>query len=560
MRIALAQINPVIGDFKANQKLIMEYACKAKEKEHCDLVLFPELSLCGAPLCDLINQARFAESNVQALQELTESLPKDIAVGLGYIKQSPFYYGKKFLNVYGIIHNKKIVFEQMKKSFIKNDVFEFKGERIGIILGSDIWNLKDTWYKDVWQGEHSWLTKDIINWNFSLFCIPSVFPYISGNYAERLEKIVDINKHWNIPVINVNMVGANDSIIFDGRSFVSIAQDDELSAKSFEEDLLCFDTPSAGTKSASSKPGNSQTKNAQFKTRVNDPDELENALVLGIRDYMKKCMFKKAHLGLSGGIDSALVAYLAVKAIGKENIVSINMPSRFSSQGSKDDSKELAENLGIKYEVIPIEPIFEATLSAVKDIFAEGNFDNKQFDIAEENLQARIRGTLLMAYANKFNSMLFASGNKSEAAMGYCTMYGDTNGALMPIGDIFKTEVFSLCKRINERSIAETGKAIIPQAIIDKPPSAELRPNQKDEDSLPPYDTLDEVLKLILYKNLSLDEITAMGFNKDMVCRILRTMALSEWKYCQLPPLLKVSEYSFGPGRNMPIARAIFEV
>ena len=557
MRIALAQINPVIGDFTANQKLILEYARKAKDEAKCDLVLFPELSLCGAPLLDLVKQVKFAKANKEAFEKLAESLPGDIAVGLGYVKQSPFFYGNTLLNVYGIIHNKKIVFEQMKKSFIKNDVFEFKGERIGIILGSDVWHLNDAWSKDVWQGEHSWLTKDIINWNLSLLCIPSAFPYITGNYSERLEKIGEINRQWNIPVINVNMVGANDAIIFDGRSFVTTASGSVLAAKSFEEDLLCFNYSTD-----SAKTENQKIFETSFS--ANDPDELENALVLGIRDYMKKCGFTKAHLGLSGGIDSALVACLAAKAAGAENIVCLNMPSRFSSRGSKDDSKELAENLGVKYEVISIEPMFEAALSSMEGFVGEGFvekeiFENKPFGIAEENIQARIRGVLLMAYSSKFNYMLLAAGNKSETAMGYCTMYGDTNGALMPIGDIFKTEVYSLCKRINERSIAETGKAIIPQSIIDKPPSAELRPDQKDQDFLPPYDLLDEVLSLILYRNLSMEEIIAMGFDKDIVSRIIRTIARSEWKIRQLPPFLKVSEHSFSMDRKMPIARAVYE-
>jgi NAD+ synthase (glutamine-hydrolysing) len=276
---------------------------------------------------------------------------------------------------------------------------------------------------------------------------------------------------------------------------------------------------------------------------------------MGIRDYMGKCGFKRAHLGLSGGIDSALVAYLGVKAVGADNMVCFSMPSRFSSQGSKDDAAELAATLGCRYEVLPIEPVFQSFLSTL-----EGVFEKRPFDIAEENLQARVRGTLLMGFSNKFNSMLLTTGNKSELAMGYCTLYGDMNGALGPIGDVFKTEVFALCRRINERALAAGGRTIIPQAIIDKPPSAELRPNQKDQDSLPPYEILDKILRCYLYDNLAKDEIAKQGWDEELAGRIIHTVARAEFKRRQAPPVLKVSPRAFGMGRRMPIARAVYEV
>ena len=269
---------------------------------------------------------------------------------------------------------------------------------------------------------------------------------------------------------------------------------------------------------------------------INNLDKLEDTLVLGIRDFMQKYGFCRAHLGLSGGLDSALVAYLAVQAIGPENIVCISMPSRFSSQGSKDDAAELAANLGCRYEILPIEECYSAFLSTL-----EGIFENRPFDITEENIQSRIRSVLLMAYSNKFGSMLLNSGNKSEIAMGYCTLYGDTCGALGPIGDIFKTEAYAICRRINERSIAENGRSIIPQAIIDKPPSAELRPNQKDEDSLPPYDVLDAILELYLHQKISPEDIIKKGWDRELVDRIIDTVARSEFKRLQMPPVLKVS-------------------
>jgi NAD+ synthase (glutamine-hydrolysing) len=283
-------------------------------------------------------------------------------------------------------------------------------------------------------------------------------------------------------------------------------------------------------------------------------DVIENALVLGIKDYMSKCGFSRCHLGLSGGIDSALVAYLAVRAVGKDNAVCFSMPSRFSSQGSKDDAAELAENLKCRYEVLAIEPVFECYLSSLAEVF-----ENRPFDIAEENLQARIRGTLLMAFSNKFNSMLLTTGNKSELAMGYCTLYGDMNGALCPIGDLFKTEVFALCRRINARCIERGEKQVIPEAVLTKPPSAELRPNQTDQDNLPPYEELDEVLRLYLFENLSADEIAARGIDRELAARIIKSVARSEFKRRQAPPVLKVSPRAFGMGRRMPLARSVYE-
>jgi NAD+ synthase (glutamine-hydrolysing) len=262
-------------------------------------------------------------------------------------------------------------------------------------------------------------------------------------------------------------------------------------------------------------------------------DSIEDTLVAGIRDYTARYGFTHTHLGLSGGIDSALVAYLAVKAIGNKNVVCFSMPSRFSSQGSRDHAALLAEKLCCRYETLPIETIFAAYLSTLENVF-----EGKPFDIAEENLQARIRGTLLMAWSNKFNSLLLTTGNKSEIAMGYCTLYGDTAGGLAPIGDLFKTEVFALCKRIKDRE-QEAGKTeIIPQAIIDKPPSAELRPNQKDQDSLPPYDLLDKILNLYLNEKLSADEITQRGINPDLAVRVIRAVQWAEFKKQQMPPAI----------------------
>jgi NAD+ synthase (glutamine-hydrolysing) len=272
-------------------------------------------------------------------------------------------------------------------------------------------------------------------------------------------------------------------------------------------------------------------------------DMIEDALVSGLRDFAARNGFTQAHLGFSGGIDSALTAYLAVKALGAENITGISMPSRFSSQGSREDAALLAQNLGCRYEILPIEECFSAFLSTLK-----GVFENRPFDIAEENLQARIRGVLLMAYSNKFNSMLLTTGNKSEIAMGYCTLYGDTNGAIGPIGDLFKTEIFALCRRINERHLITEGREIIPRATIEKPPSAELKENQKDEDSLPPYDVLDAVLNLYLNGRKSKEEIIKKGWDRELVERITGAHTKTDFKRRQLPPVLKIIQGGDGLG------------
>jgi NAD+ synthase (glutamine-hydrolysing) len=419
--------------------------------------------------------------------------------------------------------------------------FDYKGERIGIAICEDLW--RDTETPGTKYAEDP--VRRLLDHGISLLAVPSASPYYASKHRDRFELAEKITRRNGISIIYINAVGANDSIIFDGRSFFMNTNAGVKCAAPFAEDLITVELD-AGHFSAQTYSGGLPASN--------ELDTIEDALVMGIREYMRKCGFTRAHLGLSGGIDSALAAYLAVKAVGKDNVVTISMPSRFSSQGSRDDAAELAANLGCRYEVLPIEPVFSAFLSSL-----EGLFEGRPFDIAEENLQARIRGSLLMAFSNKWRSMLLTTGNKSELAMGYCTLYGDTNGALGPIGDLFKTEVFALCRRINEKSLAEQGKAVIPQAILEKPPSAELRPNQKDEDSLPPYDELDEILKLYLFNNFSADEIGKLGKNRDLAASIITSAARAEFKRRQAPPVLKVSPRAFGMGRRMPIARAIYE-
>jgi NAD+ synthase (glutamine-hydrolysing) len=579
MRVSIAQINSTIGDFSGNREKILDFARRARDEQKADMVLFPELAVCGYPPMDLLDQNSFVEMNIRSLRMLQRELPADIAVGLGFVNRNPYSRGKSLVNEYGVILGGKLAFEQLKTLLPTYDVFdearnfepsrkwsafEYRGERIGFAICEDVWRETDipgtSYSRDP--------VRELLNQGISLLCVPSASPYVAGKLKVRCALAERIAIRGNIPLIYINAVGANDSILFDGRSFVvtPAAEAAEsalhknypvaLSARAFAEDLAAWDFSEPPPKENTIAALQTDTEDP-FKTGLNryELDMLEEGLVMGIRDYMAKCGFKRAHLGLSGGIDSALVAYLGVKALGKDKIACFSMPSRFSSQGSRDDARELAENLGCRYETLPIETVFAGFLATLEPVF-----ENRPFDIAEENLQARIRGSLLMAFSNKFDSMLLTTGNKSELAMGYCTLYGDMNGALAVIGDLFKTEVFALCKRINERSLAAGGKVIIPEAIIAKPPSAELRPNQKDQDSLPPYEALDEILKLYLFENLSGDEIAKRGWDEELARRIIRTVARAEFKRRQAPPALKVSPRAFGMGRRMPIARSVFEI
>jgi NAD+ synthase (glutamine-hydrolysing) len=528
---------------------------------------------------DLLDQDRFVELNIRTVHILQRELPGDLAVGLGFVNRSPYSRGKSLVNEYGVLLGGKLAFEQVKTLLPTYDVFdearnfepsrewsafEYCGERIGFAICEDVW--RETGIPGTSYERDP--VRELLKTGVSILCVPSASPYVAGKLKVRRALAERISLRGNVPLVYVNAVGANDQILFDGRSFVALpgglGGQDYFRAAAFREDLLCWDSPVSVFTAPSAPRGSGEAGGAPgeggedpFKVGLSryELDIMEEGLVMGIRDYMAKCGFKRAHLGLSGGIDSALVAYLGVKAIGAENIACFSMPSRFSSQGSKDDAAELAANLGCPYQTLPIEPVFQSFLSAL-----EGVFEKRPFDIAEENLQARIRGTLLMGFSNKFNSMLLTTGNKSELAMGYCTLYGDMNGALGPIGDVFKTEVFALCRRINERALAAGGRAVIPQAIIDKPPSAELRPNQKDQDSLPPYEVLDEILRLYLYQNLSKAEIAQKGWDADLAARIIHTVARAEFKRRQAPPVLKVSPRAFGMGRRMPIARAVYEI
>jgi len=546
MKVAIGQINPVIGDFSGNRSRMIRLAAEAK-RGGADLLVLPEMSLCGYPPMDLLDYDSFVRENLKSLRELQRETPRGLAVAVGYIDRNRNNTGRPFSNVVSILLDGEILFTQEKTLLPSYDVFDetryfeparsrrvwaYRGERIGIAICEDIW-----WESEPAPGTRYPLdpVKDLLDAGASLILAPSASPFSHGKAEIRRRLVSGIGESSGVPVVYVNTVGGNDSLIFDGRSFVTDSAGRTIHVcRGFEEDFAVVDL------SAPHSPVPLETEKY---------DSLERALVLGIRDYLSKCGFSRVHLGLSGGIDSALVAVLAARAAGPENVMGFALPSRYSSEGSKIDAQALADKLGIGYEVLPIEDVFAANLAALTPYFG-----GKEPDLTEENLQARIRGTLLMGYSNKWNSLLLTTGNKSELAPGYCTLYGDMCGGLAVIGDLFKTEVYDLCRFINRRA------PLIPESILLKPPSAELRPNQTDQDSLPPYDLLDAILERYLVRNRSREELVEEGFDPKVVEDVIRLVGRSEYKRRQAPPVLKVSARAFGTGRRMPIARALFEL
>ncbi|MEJ2662794.1 MAG: NAD+ synthase [Spirochaetia bacterium] len=545
MRIAVGQVNSVITDFLNNAKNILALIKRAKE-EGSELIVFPELSVCGYPPMDLLDLDNFVEECMKAVRFIQHRAPKNIGVVLGYVDQNRSYTGKKLMNVASLIYDNRIVFSQAKTLLPTYDVFdesryfepakhrrvvEFKGKKLGIAICEDMW-----WEQEKHSGE-KYATdpvKDLLDQGAQVLLVPSASPFYAGKLKVRYSLISEINKKAGIPVVYVNSAGANDSLIFDGRSmYVSAEGRLELLAGAFTEDFAVIDTE---------KP------NGTVSLTEDKYADIEHALVLGIRDYIHKCGFSRVHLGLSGGIDSALTTVLAVFALGKENVTAFAMPSRYSTEASLEDARLLCRNLGIALRVISIENIFPAFLSSLKPVFGD-----KKADVTEENLQARIRSTLLMAYANKFGSILLTTGNKSELATGYCTLYGDMSGALGVIGDLFKTEVYALAHAIN------AGGEIIPQSILSKAPSAELRHNQTDQDTLPAYELLDKILYAYILQHKTKGQMIEMGFDKDLLEQVLTMVARAEYKRRQAPPVLKISPRAFGTGRRIPIARGIFE-
>ncbi len=543
MKVACAQINPTIGDFAGNCDKVLSYTRRAHEAG-CELAVFPELCLCGYPPMDLLEHESFIEENLKTLRRVQAEAPAGIGVVVGHVDRNRSRPGKALFNAASLILDGKVIHTQAKTLLPTYDVFDearwfepasertvvsFAGERIGIAICEDLW-----WEDEPAPGLRYPIDPiaELLDAGATLIVAPTASPFHVGKPATRRGLFSRVGKASGVPVIYVNIVGGNDNLIFDGQSMVTSREGKLIHlGAAFEEELAFVDT---------------SAKCPEVPLPADPWAQIEGALVLGIKDYVRKCGFTRVHLGLSGGIDSALVAVLAVEALGPDKVDVFGMPSRYSSEGSVSDARELAKRLGLTLKILPIEDIFGAYLSTLAPVF-----EGRAPDIAEENVQARIRGTLLMAFSNKFNSLLLTTGNKSELAAGYCTLYGDMSGGLAVIGDLLKGQVYGLARSINER------KPLIPESIFTKAPSAELRPDQKDQDSLPPYDVLDAILERYLVGNESAEDISSNGFDPALVRSVLRMVDRAEYKRRQAPPVLKVSPKAFGTGRRVPIARKI---
>jgi len=548
LRVALAQMNPVVGDLVGNVKALTE-AYERASSEHCDVVVFGELSITGYPPEDLVLKAGFVTDNLQMLEQFAATTRTCAAV-VGFVDRD-----KELLyNAAAVCANGKVV-GTYRKHLLPNyrvfdeeryfepgesfSLFRIGGVTCGLTICEDIWFAEGPVQAQAKAG-----ASVMLNINGS--------PFHRGRIGEREKLIVDRARANECAVVYVNQVCGQDELVFDGGSMV-VASDGSLVARlrQFEEDFRVVDID-ALAKSVTGNvvivsdaaPERQKTDAHNLEPVLDELDEILQALILGTRDYARKNGFTDVVIGLSGGIDSALVAAIAVEALGAAHVHGVSMPSRYSSQGSRDDAAELARNLGIAFDTIEIEPAFDAYLRMTKPMFAD-----RPQDLTEENLQSRVRGTTLMALSNKFGWMVLTTGNKSEIAVGYFTLYGDSVGAYAVIKDVFKTTVYRLCERINERA----GHEVIPASTISKPPSAELRPDQRDDQSLPPYETLDPILAMYVEDDLTIQEIVAKGFDEQLVKRIARLVDANEYKRRQAPPGVRVSTKAFGKDRRMPI-------
>jgi NAD+ synthase (glutamine-hydrolysing) len=541
MKIALAQFNPTVGDFEGNAARILEMSRDAKSRG-AHLAVFSELCLCGYPPQDLIERPAFLDRNLKSLKNLAREIPMPAIVG--YVGKAQDDTGKPVANCAALIAEGKIVFEQRKMLLPTYDVFDESryfqpahsqhvvalcDQQLGITICEDCWNDKYFWAQHLYDRDP---VAELVGQGTTLLLNISSSPYNFDKRALRLDMLKAMAREHHIPVVYVNQVGGNDSLVFDGSS-VAITADGRVAAlaRSFDEDLILFDTV---------------TGVGDIRPQPSDElDAVYRALVCGTRDYVRKCGFRKVVVGLSGGIDSALVAAIAVDALGAANVHGVGMPGPYSSEGSLRDARKLAENLGIEFLVLPISDIFASYRKTLAPSFA-----GRPEDVAEENIQARIRGNLLMALSNKFGSLVLSTGNKSEMAVGYCTLYGDMAGGLAVISDVPKTVVYELAKLVNR------GREVIPQATLTKPPSAELRPNQTDQDTLPPYDVLDRILKAYVEDLRSPEEIADhFGFPLELVVKMARLVDQNEYKRKQAPPGLKVTTKAFSVGRRFPLAQ-----
>jgi NAD+ synthetase len=545
MRIALAQINPTVGDLAGNEAKILQAARRA-EAEGLDLVLFPELSIPGYPPRDLVLKKDFISQNLAVSQRLAAASGKT-GIVVGYVGQNKSGPGRPVTNEAALLQNGKIIATRRKTLLPTYDVFDedryFEagtenpplkvGSRsCGLSICEDIWNDENFWPQRLYRADP---VASLIDAGAEIILNISASPWNVAKEQLRHNMLASRARKCGRPVLLCNMVGGNDELVFDGSSMAFNAQGDLIArGKSFAEDFVVVDTENSPPISP---------------PVASDEESVYHALVLGLRDYMSKCGFNSAVLGLSGGIDSALVVCLAVAALGAKNVRAVSLPSQYSSQGSLDDAQILAERLGIRYDVIPIQPPFASVRAQCEKVFA-----GLPEDTTEENIQARLRGVILMALSNKFGSLVLTTGNKSELAVGYCTLYGDMCGGLAVISDVPKTMVYRLAHWINR------DRELIPTSSLTKPPSAELRPNQTDQDSLPPYDILDGILEHSVVECKSVPEIIALGYKEADVRRVVRLIEVNEYKRRQAAPGLKVTTKAFGVGRRIPVAQRYREV
>jgi NAD+ synthetase len=542
MRVALLQLNATIGAFEKNRARLEAAYAEAVSKG-AELVLAPELFLCGYPPRDLLLRDDFIRQGLFCLEKIAATVGA-VPLITGYVERNAARPGRALYNAAAVLQNGRVTQRVMKALLPTYDVFdedryfepaaklqpiELAGRRIALTICEDIWNDADFWPDRRYRRDP---VQELLDAGADLVVNISASPWERGKETRRLAMLQQVARDGRVPLVQVNMVGGNDELIFDGHS-VALNAEGELLAlgAGFAEEVLVVDLVSPPpTKKLSPAP--------------NQEEQLFRALVLGLRDYVDKCAFKSVVLGLSGGIDSALVAVIAAKALGPKRVWGVSLPSRYSSEGSLADAAQLAKKLGIRYDVLPIaEPVAEVEKSLVE------LFDGSTPNATEENIQSRMRGLLLMALSNKFGPLVLTTGNKSELAVGYCTLYGDMCGALAVIADVLKTEVYDLARWINR------DEEIIPHATIEKPPSAELRPDQKDQDSLPPYDVLDRILRHYVVNESDPGALESEGIAAATVREVLDKVVFSEYKRRQAAPGLKVSARAFGMGRRVPIAQ-----
>ncbi len=546
MKIALGQINPTVGDFSGNAAKIIQFALQARSAG-AGLILFPELAVCGYPPRDLVERPWFVARN-RATVERIAAETQGVAVICGLVTAAEADSGKKAMNSAALLREGRIEFIQSKMLLPTYDVFDemrnfapaksqqlfsFCGKLMALTICEDAWNDKRFWNRRLYGIDP---VEELVRAGGNFVLNISASPFWLGKRELRHDMLAAIAQNQKVPVAMVNQVGGNDSLVFDGSSLV-IAPDGQViaQAKSFEEDLIYFD----------SQKLDSQRISGDMHPQVaGEEASAYEALVLGTRDYVRKCGFERAIVGLSGGIDSALTAAIAVDALGSGNVIGVGMPGPYSSQGSIDDARLLAGNLKIRFELLSIQEIYEAAGHTLAPVFA-----GRPDDVTEENIQSRARGLLLMSLSNKFGALVLSTGNKSELAVGYCTLYGDMVGGLAVISDVPKTLVYRVSAYVNSRH------KLIPEATIEKPPSAELRPDQKDSDSLPPYDVLDAILEDYVEESRSAEQISrSHNFDLGLVQRVIRMVERSEYKRQQAAPGIKISAKAFGYGRRFPIA------